>query len=157
MTRTIILYGISLAVLAAILKLLEYRFFKSDISLEIYIGLTAILFTVLGAWMGNRLLSKKLAVTTVSFESDAVELNKTGLSPREHEVLSLMAEGCSNQEIADKLFVSLSTVKTHSASIYMKLEVKRRTKPIQKTKELKIITIKNHNKIKYDFSLKLNL
>ena len=137
MSRTIILYGIALAVLAILIKFLEFRFIISDITLEFYIGLIALLFTVLGAWIGSRLLSKKVAVNDPA--SETVELNKTALSPREQEVLLLMAEGYSNQEIADKLFVSLSTVKTHSASIYFKLEVKRRTQAVQKAKTLKII------------------
>jgi ATP/maltotriose-dependent transcriptional regulator MalT len=67
------------------------------------------------------------------------ELNKLGISKREHEVLEWMAKGLSNQEIADKLFVSLNTVKTHTSNLFLKLEVSRRTQAIQKAKQLRLI------------------
>ena len=66
-------------------------------------------------------------------------LTETGISKREHEVLELMAKGLTNQEIADKLFVSLNTVKTHTANLFVKLDAKRRTQAIQRAKELQLI------------------
>lgn len=67
------------------------------------------------------------------------ELQKLGISKREHEVLELMSTGLTNQEIADKLFVSLNTIKTHSSNLFLKLEVSRRTQAIQKGKQLRLI------------------
>lgn len=67
------------------------------------------------------------------------EKQKLGLSSREMEVLQLMAQGLSNQEIADKLFLSVPTVKTHSSNLFFKLDVKRRTQAIEKARQLKII------------------
>jgi LuxR family maltose regulon positive regulatory protein len=61
------------------------------------------------------------------------------LSVREQETLTLIAQDLSNQEIADKLFISLNTVKTHLKNIYLKLEVDNRSKAVAKAKELRII------------------
>ncbi|PZR39866.1 MAG: helix-turn-helix transcriptional regulator [Azospira oryzae] len=144
MKQTIIIYGLALAVLIFLLKFLEYRFFVRDLSLEFYLGSVAIVFTVLGIWAGLRLTSKKTVVITQTviqpdFQFDLARLEKLGISKREYEVLELMAKGLSNQEIADRLFVSLNTVKTHSSNLFLKLEVKRRTQAIQKAKELQLI------------------
>lgn len=144
MKQTIIIYGLALAILIFLLKFLEYRFFVRDLSLEFYLGSVAIVFTVLGIWAGLRLTSKKtIAITQTviqpDFQFDLARLEKLGISKREYEVLELMAKGLSNQEIADRLFVSLNTVKTHSSNLFLKLEVKRRTQAIQKAKELQLI------------------
>lgn len=140
MKRTIIIYGISLAGLIALMKFLEYSFFIRDLKLEFYLGAVAIVFVVLGIWVGLRLTTKKVVVIKEStFSFDASRLEKSGISKREHEVLELMAKGFSNQEIADKLFVSLNTVKSHSSNLFIKLDAKRRTQAIQKAKELLLI------------------
>jgi DNA-binding CsgD family transcriptional regulator len=140
MVRTIFLYGAALAVLVFVLKFIEYRFLVRDLSLEFYLGVVAILFTVVGIWTGNRLTRKRIAPSTnTPFEISEETLKSFGISKREHEVLALMAQGFSNQEIADKLFVSLNTVKTHSSNLFLKLQVKRRTQAIQKAKELQLI------------------
>ncbi|HEY5825356.1 MAG TPA: LuxR C-terminal-related transcriptional regulator [Cyclobacteriaceae bacterium] len=142
MKKTILLYGLALALLVFILKFVEYRFFVRDLSLEFYIGLIAVLFTGVGIWSGIKLTSKKVIVTTVlsgPFELNETELKRLGISKREHEVLELMAQGLSNQEIADKLFVSLNTVKTHTSNLFLKLDTKRRTQAVQKAKGLRLI------------------
>lgn len=140
MKRTILIYGISLAVLIFLLKFIEYRFLVRDFSLEFYVGAIAILFTVLGVWVGLKLTKKKtIIITNPTFQFDQKRLDKLGISKREYEVLELMAKGLSNQEIADKLFVSLNTVKTHSSNLFLKLEVSRRTQAVQKAKELQLI------------------
>jgi len=138
MWRTISLYGGALAVLVFCLKFIEYRYLVRDFSLEFYLGIVAVLFTVIGIWTGYRLTRKKLA-PGIPFETDEEFVKRFGISKREHEVLSLMAHGFSNQEIADKLFVSLNTIKTHSANLFSKLGVRRRTQAIQKGKEFRLI------------------
>jgi two-component system, NarL family, response regulator LiaR len=144
MLRTILLYGISLAILATLLKLLEFQFFVRNLSVEIYIVIIAILFTAVGIWAGRKLVTpKKQIIQTIidpeHFEINTEELKRKGISPREYEVLKLMARGYSNQEIAHQLFISLSTVKTHSANLFSKLEVKRRSQAVQQAKELRLI------------------
>jgi len=137
--KTIILYGLALAALIFVLKYMEYRLFVQDISTEVYIGIIAVLFTVLGIWAGLRLTRKKVIVAGPEFLFNEQGLERLGISKREHEVLGLMASGLSNQEIADKLFVSVNTIKTHTSNLFLKLEVSRRTQAIQKAKELRLI------------------
>ena len=140
MKRTIILYGLALAALISLLKFLEYRLFLRDLSLEFYVGVLAVLFTMLGVWVGLKLTRKKtIVITNPNFQFDESRLERLGISKREYEVLELMSKGLSNQEIADKLFVSLNTIKTHSSNLFLKLNAKRRTQAIQKAKELQLI------------------
>jgi two-component system, NarL family, response regulator LiaR len=140
--RKAILYGILLASLIFLLKVIEYRFLVRDLSIEFYIGIIAVMFTVLGVWGGRQLTKVKRVIVTVPaspFIQNEEELNKTGISKRELEVLKLMAQGLSNQEIADRLFVSLNTIKTHTSNVFIKLDVKRRTQAIEKAKSLNLI------------------
>lgn len=139
MTRTIVIYGTVLAVLVFLLKFVEYRFLVRDLSIEFYIGAVAVLFTVLGIWAGRKLTRKKVVTVGPAFVLNEVELQRLGISKREHEVLGLMAQGLSNQEIADHLFVSLNTVKTHTSNLFLKLEVSRRTQAVQRGKQLRLI------------------
>jgi DNA-binding CsgD family transcriptional regulator len=140
MKRTIILYGLSLAVLIFLLKFIEYRFLVRDLSLEFYIGAIAIFFTALGVWAGLKLTKKKtVIITNPAFQFDQSRMDSLGISKREYEVLELMAKGLSNQEIADRLFVSLNTIKTHSSNLFLKLGVSRRTQAVQKARELQLI------------------
>ncbi|MFZ1700480.1 MAG: LuxR C-terminal-related transcriptional regulator [Pyrinomonadaceae bacterium] len=139
MRRTIIIYGLAMAALVGLLKLIEYKYLVRDIPLEFYIGLVAILFTALGIWAGLKLTRNKVIEVQVPFELDQANLQKIGISKREHEVLELVSSGLSNQEIAEKLFVSTSTIKTHVSSILAKLDASRRTQAIRRAKELRII------------------
>lgn len=140
MRRTVIIYGLSLAALILVLKLLQYRFLVRDLSIEFYAGILALIFTVVGGWVGFKLTKKKIVTVPVSnFQFDPARLDALGISKREHEVLELMARGLSNQEIADRLFVSVNTVKTHSANLFSKLDVRRRTQAVRKGKDLLLI------------------
>ncbi len=142
MRKTILLYALLLALLIFLLKVLEYKFFVRDLSLEFYIGVVALLFTGLGIWVGLKLTRKKNPITPPAggnFVPNESALQQFGISPREYEVLEGMAQGFSNQEIADKLFVSINTVKTHTSNLFLKLEARRRTQAIQKAKALGLI------------------
>ena len=126
--------------MVGILKFIEYRYFVKELSIEIYIGIVATLFTALGIWVGLKLINrKKKIILTSEFEINKELINKLGISAREYEVLELMAKGLSNQEIADQLFISLPTVKTHSSNLFVKLDVQRRTQAIKKARELQLI------------------
>ncbi|MEP6849557.1 MAG: response regulator transcription factor [Acidobacteriota bacterium] len=142
MRRTIIIYGLAMAALLGLLKLVEYKYLVRDIPLEFYIGLVAVMFTSLGIWAGLRLTRPKLVEVAVEgpFERDDEALRRVGISKREFEVLELIAAGLSNQEIADRLFVSTSTVKTHVSNVLAKLDASRRTEAIARAKELRIIS-----------------
>jgi two-component system, NarL family, response regulator LiaR len=139
MRKTILIYGVALAALTGILKFIEYRFFVRDLSLEFYLGLVAILFAGLGVWAGLRLTRRKVVIANLDFKLNELELQRLGISKREYEVLELMAQGLSNQEIADKLFVSLNTVKTHSSNLFMKLDARRRTQAVRRAKEFGLL------------------
>jgi DNA-binding CsgD family transcriptional regulator len=139
MRRTILIYGVALAALTVILKFIEYRYFVRDLSLEFYLGVVAILFTGLGVWAGLRLTRRKVVIANPDFKLNEPELQRLGISKREYEVLELMAQGLSNQEIADKLFVSLNTVKTHSSNLFMKLDARRRTQAVRRAKEFGLL------------------
>jgi DNA-binding NarL/FixJ family response regulator len=144
--KQIIIYGLALALFLFLLRWLEMRYVIEDDSLDIYVGIIALIFTGLGIWLALKL--RKPALQTVVIEKEVYrsdftlnesEVKRLNLSKRELEVLQLMAEGLSNQEIAEKLFVSLNTIKTHSAQIFEKMEVKRRTQAVEMGKRLSII------------------
>ncbi len=144
-----ILYSLSLAILLFVLRWLEIRFIIIDHALEIYVGAIALIFTGLGIWLSFKLVNRKpetkIVEKTVYLENEPnfmlnqEEIEKTGLSKRELEVLQLMAEGLSNEEIAERLYVSLNTIKTHTSRVFEKLDVKRRTQAIEKAKRLRVI------------------
>ena len=144
-----IIYSISLALLLFFLKWLELRFIIFDHSFEIYIGFIAVIFTALGIWLALKLSKPKIKTVVVekevyitrneNFVLNTALVAQLELSKRELEILGLLAQGHSNQEIAGKIFVSLSTVKTHIQNLYQKLDVKRRTQAIEKARTLNLI------------------
>jgi len=146
--KKILFYGLALGLLTAILKFIEYKVFIKDHLMDIYMGAIALVFTAVGIWAGLKLTRKKEVVVVkevaVLVDRDNFVLNENllkqlSISKREYEVLELIAAGLSNQEIADKLFVSLNTVKTHSSRLFEKLEVSRRTQAVEKAKSLGLL------------------
>jgi DNA-binding CsgD family transcriptional regulator len=147
--RHILLYGISLALLLFLLKWLELRFIIMSHAYEVYIGAIAIIFTALGIWLAHKLMKPKVQTVVVekevyvnntdSFTLNEKEVDNLGLSKRELQVLQLMSQGLSNQEIAATLFISLSTVKTHTSKLFEKMDVKRRTQAIEQAKRTGLI------------------
>ncbi|CAN5731468.1 response regulator transcription factor [soil metagenome] len=159
--KTLILYGCCLAALVGLLKMVEYRLVITDHGYEIYMGIIALLFTILGIWLANKLGTNKQKQLVIekeviveretivekeifinsnnSFVLNETALANTAISTRELDVLQLMGQGLSNQEIADALFVSVNTVKTHAANLFFKLDVPRRTQAVARAKELSII------------------
>lgn len=136
MWRTVILYALGLALAAVALEQLKFRYAADEISTDVYVGLLALGFTVLGLWVGHRLTAKKPAAP---FERNTAAIASLGLTPRECEILDLLVSGQSNKELARKLGISPNTVKTHLASLFAKLEVDRRVKAIEKARFLSLI------------------
>lgn len=136
MGRTILIYGGVLAIAAFALQQLEYRYLARAFATEIYIVLIALGFTALGVWAGRRLTA---GVPAGPFARNDAALRSLGVTDREYEVLTLLAEGLANKEIARRLDVSPNTIKTHVARLYEKLEVERRTQAVQKARELALI------------------
>lgn len=144
-----LIYGVSMALVLLLLKVLMAHFIVFNYRLDFFIGSIAIVFTVLGIWLALKLVRPKVETRIIEKEiyidnAEASEINfqeieRLGLSKRELDVLELMVQGCSNEEIGEKLFISLSTVKTHTSNIFLKLDVKRRTQAAEKAKRLNII------------------
>ena len=147
MKRHVLIYGLIGGMLIAVLKWTEYRFLVIEHSIEIYGGLTAVVFAALGVWLGLRLTRKQQTfivkeVPVVSgelFRPDDRKREELGITTRELEILELIAQGLSNREIAGKLFVSENTVKTHSSRVFDKLGAKRRTQAVQLGKEMGLL------------------
>ena len=159
MIKKVFFYGLLLALLSLSLKLLEYKLVIMDQSLELYGGVIALIFTVLGIIFANKIITKKeilvekqvyvqhapvtvapVPAAPVDLEAKSPTIDTLGISKREYEILEYMAQGCSNQEIADKAFVSVSTVKTHISNLFLKLDVQRRTQAIKKAQELNLLS-----------------
>jgi DNA-binding CsgD family transcriptional regulator len=176
--KLILLYAFGLGLALFLMKWLEFRLLVVSHSMEIYIGVIAILFTALGIWLAVKLVKpkvqtvhvekevvvekevlvekevwierevviekeviveKEIRVSSEEFVFNEKEAERLGLSKRELEVLALMAQGLSNQEIADRMFVSLNTIKTHTSNIFSKLDVKRRTAAIETARKLMLV------------------
>jgi len=159
--RRVILYGLVGGVLITLLKVLEYKHFVRAYPTEIYGGLVAVIFTAVGIYLGLRWSRPRQPERTAEpaeprevvvrevvevrvreerpFVLDPGKLAELGITPREHEILGLIAEGLSNREIGERLFVSENTVKTHSSRLFGKLGVNRRVQAVQRGKELGLI------------------
>jgi DNA-binding NarL/FixJ family response regulator len=149
MKRTILICGLLGGLLIALLRWSEYQFLVIDHSVEIYAALIATVFAGLGIWLGIRLTrsSRPASVSEqppsapapVPFQSDDRKRDDLGITRREMEILELVAMGLSNREIAEKLFVSENTVKTHCSRAFDKLGARRRTEAVQLGKKLGLL------------------
>jgi DNA-binding CsgD family transcriptional regulator len=145
--RHILIYGISGGLLIIVLQLVEYRFLVLKYSFEMYGALVAAIFATVGIWLGLKLTRKEQVVVVrevpvpaaATFTRNEEKLGDLGITLRELEILELIARGLSNREIADRLFVSENTVKTHSSRLFEKLSARRRTQAVQIGKELGLI------------------
>jgi len=145
--RRAVLYGLAGGVLLVLLKVLEYQYLVRTYPGEIYGGLIAAVFSALGIYFGLQ-WTRSREVTVIRevrvpeggpFVLDTGKLKELGITPREHEILGLIAEGLSNREIGERLFVSENTVKTHSSRLFDKLGVNRRVQAVLKGRELGLI------------------
>ena len=147
MKKSVLLYGLLGGVLIALMQAIEYRYLVIEHSIEIYGGLVAVIFVTLGIWLGQRITGRpeRIVVKEVTIPAPArfvrndAKLDEVGLTKRELEILELIAAGLSTKEIAERVFVSENTVKTHSSRVFEKLGAKRRTQAVQRGKELGLI------------------
>jgi len=143
--REIALYGVCGGILIALLRLAEYRFLVLQHSVEIYGAIVAALFAGLGIWLGGTITKKKPEVVVREvrvdgpFVLDENRVRELQLTPRELEILGLIAQGLSNKEIAERAFVSENTVKTHASRVFDKLGARRRTEAVQLGKSWRLI------------------
>jgi two-component system, NarL family, response regulator LiaR len=153
MKRHVLIFGLVGGLLIAILQYTEYRFIVIEHSVELYGALVAVLFATFGIWLGLRITRRR--ETTVKevlgpasghgsepaspFSPNAVQQQSLGITDRELEILTLIARGHSNREIATQLFVSENTVKTHCSRTFDKLGAARRTQAVRRGKELGLL------------------
>jgi DNA-binding CsgD family transcriptional regulator len=149
--KTVLLHGLLGGVLIALLKLVEYRYLVLEHSLEIYGGIVALVFAVVGIWLGQKLTRERVVTREVAvrvevpvprtepFVRDQARVEALGITPRELDILEAMAAGLSNKEMSERLFVSENTVKTHAARLFSKLSARRRTQAVQLAKEAGLI------------------
>ncbi|MGZ5432009.1 MAG: response regulator transcription factor [Thermoanaerobaculia bacterium] len=147
--KRVLLYGAIGGVLIALLKYVEYQHFIRVYPTEVYGGIVALIFTAVGIYVGLRLTRhREVEVVVVKevrvpqggpFVLNVEKLRELGITQREHEILGLIAEGLSNREIGERLFVSENTVKTHSSRLFDKMSVNRRVQAVQKGKDLGLI------------------
>jgi DNA-binding NarL/FixJ family response regulator len=141
--RQILLYGLILGLLLVFMQFIQYRLVFMQHSESVYTGLAAVVCCIAGIWGGHKIASKwngkQEQPARLAPAPDEKVLADLNITPRELEVLQLIAEGLSNQEIANRLFLSLNTVKTHTSNVFAKLDVQRRTQAIQKAKELGVL------------------
>jgi len=148
-----LIYGVCGGLLIAALKLIEYRFLVLEHSIEIYGALIALVFASVGIWLGLKITRKEQVIverelivekevrvpSTLPFVLNEQRLQELAITKRELEILGLIAQGLSNREIGERLFVSENTVKTHSSRLFDKLDARRRTQAVQRGKELGLI------------------
>ena len=150
--RTVLVFGIVAGLLIAGMELVEYRFLVVERSVEIYGAIVAAAFATAGVWIGLKLTKTKevpvevpvevrveVPVPAGPFSLNTAKVDELGLTPRELEVLGLIAEGLSTKEMAARLFVSENTVKTHANRVLEKLGASRRTQAVQLAKQLSLI------------------
>jgi DNA-binding CsgD family transcriptional regulator len=141
--KDLLFYGVCGGLLIVALRMVEYRFLVVEHSVEIYGALIAALFAGVGIWLGRTLRRTREVVIVKEvpvevpvridgpFVVNQARVDALGITPRELEILGLIASGLSTREIADRLCVSENTVKTHSSRLFDKLGANRRTKAVQ--------------------------
>ena len=146
--RPILVFGVLGGLLAAVLDAIEYRFLVAEYSVEIYGVLVAALFASLGIWLGFTVTKKPETVVVKEFvgeppppfQRNGAQIDRLGLTPRELQMLELIAAGLSNKEISERINLSENTVKTHLSRLFEKLGARRRTQAVQLGKELGILS-----------------
>tara|TARA_R110002012_G_scaffold61085_1_gene160207 strand:- start:104258 stop:104674 length:417 start_codon:yes stop_codon:yes gene_type:complete len=136
--KTIFVFSALILALLVLFQLSKYAYLSGDISIEITIAIIALVFFFIGIHINKKVLRKKEKTTS---EINLKKIEQLGISQREYEVLVQISKGLSNKEIAEALFVSESTIKTHVSNLLVKLDAKRRTQAIQRAKDLEILGI----------------
>jgi two-component system, NarL family, response regulator LiaR len=160
MKRHVLIFGLVGGLLIAVLQYTQYRFIVIEHSFELYGAIVAALFAAFGIWLGLRITRRRETIretvvvrevpvpVSVSsgpdpalepFAPNVASQQSLGITPRELEILTLVARGLSNREIAAQLFVSENTVKTHCARVFDKVGAARRTQAVQRGKELGLL------------------
>ena len=136
MKKTVFIFASLILALLILFQISKYSIFFGDINSEIIIAIIAVVFFIIGVFINKRSQQKK---NLINYSINYLKIKALDISDREYEVLQAISDGLSNKEIADKLFVTESTIKTHVSNLLLKLNAKRRTQAIQIAKTLQII------------------
>ncbi len=140
MKPVIISFGLIITALLILFRVASIYHFYNSAGDDIWITGFSLLFLLIGVLLSRKLFVKTAIITQPKPTAiNEEQLLNSGISKREAEILVLIHEGLSNQQIADKLFLSENTVKKHISNIFQKLKVDRRTEAIKKALELSII------------------
>ena len=156
MKQLFISFGILITCLLILFQLAKFTYWQSPSSTEWWIIGFSIIFLVIGIIINRQFSARRLKNHKYENQQDGninesfsynkakakepVEiLKELGISSREYEVLKLIREGLSNQQIADRLFVSENTIKKHVSNLFFKMDVQRRTEAVKKAIDLKIL------------------
>lgn len=136
MKKTILVFTLLTVALYTLFKISKYTLFVGETSIEFIIIVIAVVFFIVGIYINKKSLHKP---QSLSKEINHQKIKALGITSREYEVLQTISEGLSNKEIAEKLFLSESTIKTHVSNLLVKLNAKRRTQAVQIAKDYKIL------------------
>ena len=134
--RTALAFALIIIAILLLFRLSAYTLLSRSLSTEFVLAAVAIVFFLIGLYVNRRAQQKEVRKDP---EADPAKIEELGLSKREYEVLKEIANGLSNKQIADRLFVSESTVKTHVSNVLLKLDAKRRTQAIRVAKQMGIL------------------
>ena len=146
MKQIIIGFGLLILSLLILFRIASYSRFQMNYGTEVYIAVFSILFLVIGIVISRKMFRKEIIKEKEVFieipqnsDADPEQVARLGLSKREYEILLLISDGLSNQQIAGKLFVSQNTIKKHISNLFLKMDVERRTEAVKKAKALRLI------------------
>jgi len=140
MKQVVIGFGLLITALLVLFRIAGIYHLYNNAGDNLWIAGFSILFLIIGIILSRKLFAKThVIIQKKNTEINQGQLVKLGISKREAEILMLMHEGLSNQQIANKLFISENTIKKHISNIFQKLQVERRTEAVKRALELSII------------------
>ena len=138
MKKTVLVFAALIFSILLLFRLGEYSLITGNVTIEIIMAVVAFVFFGIGVVLNKNSLQQKKEIQPQP-KVDFNKIKELEITNREYEVLQAVAKGLSNKEIAEKLFLSESTIKTHVSSLLLKLNAKRRTQAVQIAKELHIL------------------
>ena len=136
MKKTILVFGSIIIAVLLLFQLSKYSLVSGDFTLEFILVIVAVSFFAIGIYIYKKFYQKEIKETK---EIDQEKIKFLEITDREYEVLQLISKGLSNKEIANQLFLTESTIKTHVSNLLVKLDAKRRTQAVQVAQELNIL------------------
>ncbi|MCD2260946.1 response regulator transcription factor [Psychroserpens luteolus] len=137
MKRTIVIFGTISIVIILLFQVSKFSLMNTQGFSDVFLIISGILFIALGYFITKLFYARKH--TNSIQEIDIKRIKELNISKQELKVLGLMSDGLSNNEIAETLFITENTVKSHVSKILSKLNAKRRTEAVKIGRDLNII------------------